>query len=672
MDDVGRDQFEFDRGVDRDHQLVVAEGAVRVVVAPQPLLAGRFDHQRRSVLRARRGRRSRSVGVSRALSVKTMLRMKSTSGEDGEDGGDPELDPAAAAGLARLGAAPGAEAAHGVEQSDVDRDDDDRRGEEADPKQRVDLVGARGVRRQSAAILITASGVARAAGLTGRLPILADPMRRRSRPSRALRLAVRAGAAAAIGAAIAVPLLRKRLRIPAPVTLAACAAGPARASPSSRRARSKRDVALFAMQMWAFTVVHEMPYDDPERLRGRLRTRYPIVARPRARRRPPAQRAPAARLAGLPQVGALDRFLTWTHWLWFFEPYVALAGSWSATTERFPRAARQMAAVFDVGCARLLRGADRAALVGLRAGADRRRRCGGSWSRSASRLWGSAWPKMYEALGGNPWAAMPSLHFATSVAAAISLSEAGKVEGALGWGYALTLGFGLVYLGEHYVTDLARRGAAGRRGAARRPARRARWFGRVSEALQRLERIAERVASPAVSARRLGERRSAPSRCRSSPRGAWCRPASSSWSCSVGIYFLFPKLVGLGDALSKLDDADPVWIGIAIGFNIVSYATYIALFKAVVGGDALRLTWGETYEINMAGVAATLLFSAGGAGGVAAHLLGAAQSGDAAPRRRPPDGRLRQPPLRLLSAGADRLRPAAADRRPQRRATRSS
>jgi uncharacterized membrane protein YbhN (UPF0104 family) len=85
----------------------------------------------------------------------------------------------------------------------------------------------------------------------------------------------------------------------------------------------------------------------------------------------------------------------------------------------------------------------------------------------------------------------------------------------------------------------------------------------------------------------------------------------------VGIYFLFPRLVGLGDALGKLDDADPVWIGVAIGFNVVAIATYVALFKAVVGGDALRLTWTETYEINMAGVAATLIFSAGGAGGIA-------------------------------------------------------
>jgi uncharacterized protein (TIRG00374 family) len=85
----------------------------------------------------------------------------------------------------------------------------------------------------------------------------------------------------------------------------------------------------------------------------------------------------------------------------------------------------------------------------------------------------------------------------------------------------------------------------------------------------------------------------------------------------VGIYFLFPKLVGLGDAMSKIGDADPLWIGIAICFSVASFATYIALFKAVVGGEALRLTWLETYEINMAGVAATLLFSAGGAGGIA-------------------------------------------------------
>jgi membrane-associated phospholipid phosphatase len=50
---------------------------------------------------------------------------------------------------------------------------------------------------------------------------------------------------------------------------------------------------------------------------------------------------------------------------------------------------------------------------------------------------------------------MPSLHFATSVTAAHVLSDTGPVAGAFGWTYAATLGLALVYLGEHYVVDLA-------------------------------------------------------------------------------------------------------------------------------------------------------------------------------------------------------------------------
>lgn len=69
-------------------------------------------------------------------------------------------------------------------------------------------------------------------------------------------------------------------------------------------------------------------------------------------------------------------------------------------------------------------------------------------------FWKDAWAPLYDVLGGNPLAAMPSLHFATSVMAAHLLSDAGPVAGAVGWTYAATLGFALVYLGEHYVVDL--------------------------------------------------------------------------------------------------------------------------------------------------------------------------------------------------------------------------
>jgi membrane-associated phospholipid phosphatase len=73
---------------------------------------------------------------------------------------------------------------------------------------------------------------------------------------------------------------------------------------------------------------------------------------------------------------------------------------------------------------------------------------------AGERFWKRFWRPLYDSLEGNPFAAMPSLHFGTSVMAARVLSDTGKVAGALMWAYALTLGFGLVYLGEHYVVDL--------------------------------------------------------------------------------------------------------------------------------------------------------------------------------------------------------------------------
>jgi membrane-associated phospholipid phosphatase len=39
--------------------------------------------------------------------------------------------------------------------------------------------------------------------------------------------------------------------------------------------------------------------------------------------------------------------------------------------------------------------------------------------------------------------------------AAHLLAETGPVAGAVAWGYAGTLGVALLYLGEHYVIDLA-------------------------------------------------------------------------------------------------------------------------------------------------------------------------------------------------------------------------
>ncbi len=83
----------------------------------------------------------------------------------------------------------------------------------------------------------------------------------------------------------------------------------------------------------------------------------------------------------------------------------------------------------------------------------------------------------------------------------------------------------------------------------------------------------------------------------------------------VGVYLLFPKVVGIEGGFDTLADGNPWWIAVALVFALAMFGSYVALFRGVVG-KAVRLRWRESYEITMAGLAATRLFSAGGAGGI--------------------------------------------------------
>jgi membrane-associated phospholipid phosphatase len=281
--------------------------------------------------------------------------------------------------------------------------------------------------------------------------------------------------------------MRKKRRIPAAVTTAALAAGPP--ALAVLRPRTKlRDAGMYALQMWMFVMGHELPYDDPERAESRLRVGYPIqVDRVLGGGELPNVRLQRA-LAGLGKGNIVDRFLSWVHWSWFFEPHSALAYILARDQEQFARSARQMAAVYDVGCivyAAVPTAPPWWASEEGHTDAKVRR----IMVEVGEEEWGKAWPVLYDALGGNPWAAMPSLHFATSLMAALLLTELDPRAGAAGWVYAGTLGFALVYLGEHYVVDLLAGAAlviAIRRGE--------RYAGpvaqAVSKALQGLERIA--------------------------------------------------------------------------------------------------------------------------------------------------------------------------------------
>src|SRR5918999_1029424 len=70
-----------------------------------------------------------------------------------------------------------------------------------------------------------------------------------------------------------------------------------------------------------------------------------------------------------------------------------------------------------------------------------------------------------------------------------------------------------------------------------------------------------------------------------------------------------------------MDDATWYWIIVAIGFNVAAFGAYVALFKGVLGGSVgekvhERLDFRASYQITMAGLAATRIFSAAGAGGL--------------------------------------------------------
>lgn len=266
--------------------------------------------------------------------------------------------------------------------------------------------------------------------------------------------AIKGAAWGIVAVGVAAPLARRRLGLRPAVVAGLAGAAPVAACVARPRSRA-RDVAVCALQMWAYLAMYEMPNDDPEALERRVRVRYPVAidrvlglgCLPGVR----LQRA-LARRGGLRR---LDAVLVWAHWIWFAVPHTVLAYVLAFRRSRFPRSAVLVYAVFDLGVlvywALPTAPPWYAARQGVIEDEPALRRL---MVEQGEAFWRERWDPLYSSLAGNPLAAMPSLHFATSAMAAFVLSDAGPVEGAIGWTYALTLGFALVYLGEHYVVDL--------------------------------------------------------------------------------------------------------------------------------------------------------------------------------------------------------------------------
>ena len=99
------------------------------------------------------------------------------------------------------------------------------------------------------------------------------------------------------------------------------------------------------------------------------------------------------------------------------------------------------------------------------------------------------------------------------------------------------------------------------------------------------------------------------------------------------LYFVLPKLTSAGETVHRIEHGDKWWIAIGVVLEALSFGGYILLFRTVFvkrphpHSHLERINWRVTYEITMAGLAATRLFAAAGAGGIALTAWALRRSG---------------------------------------------
>jgi uncharacterized membrane protein YbhN (UPF0104 family) len=103
------------------------------------------------------------------------------------------------------------------------------------------------------------------------------------------------------------------------------------------------------------------------------------------------------------------------------------------------------------------------------------------------------------------------------------------------------------------------------------------------------------------------------------PRTQWRLAGTAAAALVAGLVLLaaLPALAGFDETLERLRHGEPAWLGVAVGLELVSYAGYVALLRTVARSGGATPGWRISWEITLAGVAATRLLAAGGAGGIA-------------------------------------------------------
>jgi uncharacterized protein (TIRG00374 family) len=101
------------------------------------------------------------------------------------------------------------------------------------------------------------------------------------------------------------------------------------------------------------------------------------------------------------------------------------------------------------------------------------------------------------------------------------------------------------------------------------------------------------------------------------------------------LYFVLPQIAGLEDTWERAKNGDTWWLAGALIFTFCSFGGYVALFQGVYVRAGSRIDLSASYQITMASLAATRVFAAGGAGGIALTAWALRRSG--MPRRQVAD-----------------------------------
>ncbi|MDQ3723361.1 MAG: flippase-like domain-containing protein [Actinomycetota bacterium] len=106
-------------------------------------------------------------------------------------------------------------------------------------------------------------------------------------------------------------------------------------------------------------------------------------------------------------------------------------------------------------------------------------------------------------------------------------------------------------------------------------------------------------------------------------------------SASAFLYFVLPQLTDLKDTGERVGEGNRWWLAAAFVFTLASFGGYVMMFQGIFVRAGSRIDWRASYQITMAGLAATRLFAAGGAGGIALTAWALRRSG--MPRRKVAD-----------------------------------